>query len=169
MTSASNPGQAGGPRRWGRAQDPQVADSYRQTRKPREPTVCPRCGAVYKAGRWQWGERPAAAHEEMCPACRRINDDFPAGVLTLTGGFLARHQDEIMNLARNQEAFEKSQHPLNRIMKVESAEDRVVITTTDIHLPRRIAEALESAFDGALQFHYDEDGYFVRIDWHRDV
>jgi len=42
------------------------------------------------------------------------------------------------------------------------------VTTTDIHLPRRIGEALVSAYDGALDLTYDEDGYFLRANWHRD-
>jgi hypothetical protein len=40
-----------------------------------------------------------------------------------------------------------------------------VISTTDIHLPRRIGEALKRAFHGELDMHFDEAGYFVRVDW----
>ena len=31
-----------------------------------------------------------------------------------------------------------------------------------------IGEALEGSFDGELDFKYDEDGYFLRVDWRRD-
>jgi hypothetical protein len=168
MTSTANPGPAAGPRRWGRAQDRSVTDPYKRTRSPHEPTVCPQCGAVYHAGHWRWTERPAGAHEELCQACHRINDKFPAGVLTLSGTFLARHRDEILHIVRRQEEIEKPDHPFNRIMNIEEAGGDVVVTTTDIHLPRRIGEAIESAFDGNLEFKYDEDGYFVRVDWRRD-
>jgi hypothetical protein len=39
-----------------------------------------------------------------------------------------------------------------------------VISTTDIHLPRRIAEAVKSAFHRKLDLHFDEGGYFLRAD-----
>jgi hypothetical protein len=34
-------------------------------------------------------------------------------------------------------------------------------------LPRRIGHALESAWDGKLDTHYDEAGYFARVAWER--
>ena len=40
-----------------------------------------------------------------------------------------------------------------------------IITTTDIHLPRRIGQALHSAYKGSLDVHYDEEGYFIRVHW----
>src|SRR5690242_16929691 len=79
-----NPGAAAGPRRWGRAQSRSITDPYKAMKKPHEPTACPQCGVVYRAGHWQWIERPADAHEGLCPACHRIKDDFPAGQVTLT-------------------------------------------------------------------------------------
>jgi len=146
-----------------------MTDPYKRPKKLHEPTVCPQCGAVYHEGRWQWLERPAGAHEEHCQACHRTIDDFPAGVLTFTGTFVEPHKQDILHLARNQEALEKQEHPENRIIRIEEAPDKLIITTTDIHLPRRIAEAERRAFHGKLHFAYEEDGYFVRVDWHRDT
>jgi hypothetical protein len=45
--------------------------------------------------------------------------------------------------------------------------DKLVITTTDVHLPRRIGTAVHHAFHGDLKLHFDEDDYFVRVDWTR--
>jgi len=145
-----------------------VTDPYKRTKKLHEPTVCPQCGAVYHEGRWQWAERPAGAHEELCQACHRINDDFPAGMVTLSGDFTKLHRDEILHIVRRQEENEKPEHPFNRIMKISDEIGRIVVTTTDIHLPRRIGEALKSAFDGEFTFDYDQDGYFLRVEWRRD-
>ena len=46
---------------------------------------------------------------------------------------------------------------------------KTVVTTTDIHLPRRIGHALEHAFKGKLDTHYNEEEYFIRIQWRRDA
>ena len=149
----------------GRAQGDHILDPYRSRQKLLEPTVCRQCGVVYHHGRWQWGHRPADAHEDLCPACHRINDGFPAGIVTLNGAFFRQHKDELVGLARNQEEAENGEHPLNRIISIEEKDESLVISTTDIHLPRRIGEALKRAFHGKLDMHFDEAGYFVRVDW----
>ena len=155
----------------GRAQDDGVGDPYKLRRKLHEPTRCPACGAVYQEGRWQWMELPpAGAHEELCQACHRINDKFPAGIVTLKGPTVREHEEEIVNLARNLEQAEKQEHPLNRIMAIYKEEpDTLVITTTDVHLPRRIGTAVHHAFHGDLKLHFDEDDYFIRVNWVRDT
>ncbi|HUC16229.1 MAG TPA: BCAM0308 family protein [Acetobacteraceae bacterium] len=170
MTLPANlSGQTEGPRRWGRAQDRTITDPYKRSGKLREPTVCPQCGAVYHGGRWQWVERPEDAHEELCQACHRINDDYPAGIVTITGDFVGLHKDEILHIIRRQEEIEKAEHPLNRIIGIGDESGRIVVTTTDIHLPRRIGEALKNTFDGEGSFHYDEHGYFLRAEWWRET
>ena len=145
-----------------------VHDPYRARENPPEPAACTGCGAVYRRGRWQWDVRPADAHDALCQACRRIADRYPAGVVTLEGQFVARHKDEILSLARHQEEQEKAQHPLHRIMGIEEAPDRVVITTTDIHLPRRIGDAVRRAYSGDLALHYPQEAYFLRVNWTRE-
>jgi NMD protein affecting ribosome stability and mRNA decay len=142
-------------------------DTYKQKGKPKEPTVCPQCGAIFHKGRWTWGTKPAGAHERLCPACHRINDKYPKGMLTLSGPYLAAKRTEILNLVRNEEAREKQDHPLARIMAIEERPEGTVITTTDAHLPRRIGAALHRAYDGDFSFHYDEGEQFVRVRWTR--
>jgi len=149
----------------GRAQRDDVIDPYQARQKPKEPSVCRDCGAVYHRGRWQWGRPPAAAPEELCPACRRIRDRLPAGILVIDGGLARDHADEIEALARNQEAAENGEHPLNRIVDIAKTESGLTITTTDVHLPRRIGTALKRAYRGTLAMHFDATGYFLRAEW----
>ena len=146
-----------------------VHDPYKARRKLPEPAVCPQCKAVYRQGRWRWGDPPAGATEVLCQACHRINDRYPAGELTLGGAFLNAHKAEILHLARNEEKLESGEHPLYRIMEVEDRGQTVVITTTDIHLPRRIGEAIHRAYKGDLDFHYEEESYAIRVRWNRET
>jgi NMD protein affecting ribosome stability and mRNA decay len=170
MKSTGVPRQrtGGGRRQWGRSQQPERRDPYELDAKPAEPTACPQCGANYRGGRWQWGPPTTVARPQLCAACRRINDRQPAGVLTLGGRFVAAKKAEIVQLAQHQEAAEKAEHPLNRIIAIEEQDEGIVITTTDIHLPRRLGEAIKHAYRGELKLAYEEDGYFVRASWHRN-
>lgn len=142
-------------------------DPYRLKRKLREPTVCPSCGAVYQDGRWQWLQRPAVFEEHLCAACRRIRDRYPAGFITLEGSFFDRHRDEVLKLARNEEEREKAEHPLQRIMAVSEEGGKTVITTTDIRIAHKIADAIQQAYQGSLDIKFPPDEYSVRIHWSR--
>lgn len=142
-------------------------DTYKLRGKLPEPTVCRQCGAVFHKGRWTWAERPPKAHEAICPACHRTNDHYPQGILTLSGPFLAEHKDEILGLVRNEEAQAKQEHPLERIISIKEHNGSTVIATTDIHLTRRIGEALHRAYHGAFTFHYEEGEKFLRAAWSR--
>lgn len=142
-------------------------DPYRSQSKPAEPALCPACGLVYHAGRWQRLPASAQAHNHTCPACLRIRDDMPAGIVTLGGAFTNEHASEILNLVRNEEAREAVEHPLQRIIAVKREDDRTVITTTDVHLARRLGEAVAAAFGGTLQFNFGAGEYLIRINWQR--
>jgi hypothetical protein len=145
-----------------------VHDPYMSKRKLKEPTVCPECGAVYHEGRWEWAPRPADADEHLCPACQRIHDKAPAGILSLSGQFLKEHQEEILNLVRNVEAKEKKEHPLKRIMDIQELEDGLEIATTETHLAHGIGEALSHAYQGNLDCQYVEEVNILRVSWKRD-
>lgn len=144
-----------------------VQDSYKSRGKLPDPTLCPQCGAVFHRGRWQWLPKPEPAHVELCPACHRVQDDFPAGYVTLEGDFLAKHRDEVLSLVRNLEQKERAQHPLQRIMNIVDQEGAVLVTTTDSHLARDIGEAVRHAFQGHLEFHYNPEENLVRVRWKR--
>jgi hypothetical protein len=111
---------------------------------------------------------PSNSHEVLCPACHRIQDDAPSGTLLLTGDFVAQQRDEVLGLARNEEARVKTEHPLARIIKIEDqteAPQGVIITTTDPHLARRIGEKLHHAHHGTITYRYEEDEDLLRVNW----
>lgn len=146
-----------------------IHDPYMKRSKPVSPSVCPECGVVFNNGRWQWQEKVAPqANRELCPACQRIRDNAPAGILTLKGDFLNSHRDEIMRLIDNKVEMQKAEHPMKRMMALEEGEDgSTILTFTDTHLPRGIGQAIQSAYEGELEIQYPEDAQLVRVYWER--
>ncbi len=146
-------------------------DSYKLEHKPAEPAYCPDCGAIYHAGRWQWGVHLPHSLELTCPACHRIHDHFPAGFLHISGEFLAAHLHEIFGLIHHHAERARDEHPLARVMAIKeddaNGENGILITTTDIHLVRDLGEALHRAYHGQLDFHYNEAENRLRVVWRR--
>jgi len=142
-------------------------DAYGLRAKLPEPTVCPDCGATYRSGRWTWTAAPADAHRTACPACRRIKDRVPAGVVTIEGEFAAAHREEIENLVRNVEEREKRDHALKRIIAIEEEGQALLVSTTDGKLARAIADALHSAYQGELDYKFTERENVFRAHWSR--
>lgn len=161
--------QHGQPKRFDRQIADEHNDPYREKGKLPQPTVCPQCALVFDNGRWQRMAQPLAttAHRHLCPACRRINDRFPAGYVTLQGEFVDSHRSEIMKLVRNTEVREQGEHPLQRIMEISEDGPGIAVTTTDVHLARRIGEAIGHAYAGDLDITYSPDDYVVRVSWSR--
>jgi len=142
-------------------------DTYQEKKKWPDPTVCSGCGAFFTGGRWTWKETPEGAHTTVCPACQHIADNYPSGYLTLRGPFFTQHRQEILRLIHNTEKQEKKEHPMERLMAVVDEEDHTLVTTTGIHLARRIGEALKHAYQGELDFTYGEAEKSIRLNWSR--
>ena len=157
----------GSPARRGRPVQDYAEDTYKLQGKPKEPSACRQCGVVFHKGRWTWAPKPADAQDLLCPACHRIADRHPQGELRLSGPFMAEHKQEILGLIEHVAAAEKAEHPFARIMSNKDTENGIAIETTDIHLPRRIGEALHHAYQGEWTFHYDEGEQFIRAKWSR--
>lgn len=147
--------------------DGPVHDPYQAREKLSEPAVCSDCGAVYHDGRWQWIMQPADAQPARCAACRRIHDSLPAGYVSIEGQFSIEHRAELLSLIRNLETREKAEHPLQRIMAIDEQDDKVLITTTDIHLAHGIGQALQHAYKGTLDSDYNKEQYLLRVRWQR--
>jgi NMD protein affecting ribosome stability and mRNA decay len=141
------------------------ADPYKASARPPEPTQCPECKAVFTEGRWAWEKKPPDAYQQLCPACQRIQDKFPAGYVTIKGEFFASHKDEIVTMIQKYEKQEKAARPLLRIMDIDEKRDGVEVTTTDSQLARGIAEALHAAYKGDLKLRYSRDENLLRATW----
>lgn len=146
---------------------PQRHDTYRSRKKHLEPTVCGGCGAVFLDGRWSWAEIPREARTAVCSACQRIADRFPAGRIEIGGLFFREHREEILNLLSNVEAIEKRERPMERIVAISDFDGQTVVTTTGIHIARRIGESLFRSYQGEFDFHYGAGEDSIRVKWSR--
>jgi NMD protein affecting ribosome stability and mRNA decay len=132
-----------------------------------EPTLCTGCGSLFLNGRWSWKKTTGKANKAVCPACRRSADNYPAGRIEIKGEFFNEHREEILNLISNIEKREKEKHPLERIISVRDEKDYTLVTTTGIHIARRIGDALSRAYKGDYTFQYAEGDKSIRVYWHR--
>lgn len=142
-------------------------DPYALRTKLSEPSVCPTCGAVYHSGRWQWLTPPREAKDVVCTACRRTAERMPAGYVYIDGDFATSHRTELLNLINHRAARARAEHPMERIMSVETEGGTTIVTTTDVHLARDLGAALKSAFQGTLDLKYSPDENRVRAYWRR--
>lgn len=135
-------------------------------------THCTSCGVAFEGGKWAWPHQLTSGKplvkEIVCPACRRVQDGYPAGWLTLSGPYLAAHESTILDLVRVEQQLEQEEHPMNRIMAIERTDEGTVITTTDVHLPRRLANAIHRAYSGQVTGGYTLGDEEVRLAWHRE-
>jgi hypothetical protein len=142
-------------------------DPYQTRGKYTEPSVCGDCGAIFHRGRWQWGSVSDGASRVVCPACLRTRDKLPAGSFTLAGAFFDAHREEVLALVAHAAARERQEHSLHRVMQLEQGADQTVVTSTDVHLPQRIAEALHHAYHGQFELKYGHDEYTAHAKWQR--
>jgi NMD protein affecting ribosome stability and mRNA decay len=128
------------------------------------------CGAVFRNKRWyseEVGAISKGGHVLVCPACRRIADRNPAGIVCLRGSFLTTHEAEIENLIRNTAQIAGMKHPLGRIMDISKEKDGITITTTDIKLAQKIGRKVFKSHGGDLHFRWTDDEDLVRVTWSR--
>jgi NMD protein affecting ribosome stability and mRNA decay len=139
--------------------------------------VCTECHAIRRNKRWHLDEKEYATLRkkkgavvlERCPACRKIADGFPSGVVLLRGGYLLEHRDEILKLVRNEEKRAAGINPLERIISVTEENGRMEIATTDEKLAQRIGRELRKALRGTVQYKWSEDSKLLRVNWARDA
>jgi len=154
-------------RRAGRAEQPprvqpRIQDPTHEKRAGS--VVCTGCGALYRAGRWSWRSPTGGESSGLCDACRRLRDGDPAGVLRLAKGFKVDRAD-LLRLARNIEARESAEHPIERLMDIEQVDGEFEITTTGLHLARCIASALKRRFHQHVGIEYTDEKGLIRLAW----
>jgi len=152
-----------------------TTDSYLPWCGSKKIAVCEGCHSVYKSKRWDAtpGLYDSAIQlsgtvATVCPACLKIRDNFPGGIVTLKGGFVLPHKEDLMNLVRNEEARARGFNPLERVMSIkENGHGSIIISTTNEKLAQRIGRAIKKAFHGEVAYHWSHDNKLARVDWER--
>ncbi len=136
--------------------------------------VCMKCRSVYQNKRWsideELYERKMAnkyINNVTCPACKKVKDNYPGGILNLKGDFYYEHEGEIMNLIKNEEQRARVSNPLERIMKIVKTKQGIEITTTNEKLAQRIGKSLNRAYQGNIAYHWSDSNKLLRAVWMR--
>ncbi|MBI5057343.1 MAG: ATPase [Nitrospirae bacterium] len=139
-----------------------------------EAAVCKRCHAIYQNKRWCFNDELFEKMNEwkslnkvLCPACQKIKDKFPGGIVTLKGEFLREHKNEILNLIRNEEHKAMGFNPLERIMAMNDIKEGMELTTTNEKLAQRIGKSVQKAYQGRVGYKWSQDTKLLRVEWER--
>ncbi len=152
-----------------RNEDPYISDEGLK-----EPAVCTVCHAIYRNKRWYLKEKEFAeiqsgedVNQVKCPACQKMHQLYPEGVVTLRGDYLWHHEEEIINILRSTENNAMAKNPLARIMRIQPEGDSLLIETTEEKLAEHIGRALHKAHQGELEVQWSDDHSLCRVNWER--
>lgn len=149
-------------------------DVYVSDLGSKEVAVCKGCKALYWNKRWYPDESVSTLlsddmirTEILCPACHRIQDGNPAGIVTYSGNYLQEHKDEILNTIKNSEEKSRMKNPLARIMEIIQDENSMIVNTTDDKLAQKLGRDIFKAHSGSLEYKWSREHNFIRVNWSR--
>lgn len=147
-------------------------DPYAMLKAPKGPVICKKCQAIYAGKRWYFDNGEAQrlgadskTHKLVCPACQKIRDDYPEGIVTLTWSDLKAHEAEIRGLISNVESRAMSVNPLERVMKVVRRRRDMEVQTTNDRLAQRIGRELVRAYKGKVKYAWAHRDMLARVAW----
>jgi hypothetical protein len=147
-------------------------DPYAMLKAPKGPAICRKCLAIYADKRWHFDEVQAAklaasprTQKLVCPACQKIKDDYPEGIVTLTWSHLPDHEAEIRGLIANVETRAVSVNPLDRVLKIVRRKQELEVQTTNDRLAQRIGRALVRSYKGKAAYKWAHRDMMVRVTW----
>ena len=148
-------------------------DPYLPKEGPHDMAVCKKCHAIYHNKRWSLEEdlsKKGGNNKKrllvLCPACEKIRDKYAEGFVTLKGGYLKEHKQDILNLIKHEEERAMELNPLERIMELKDRGVIVDITTTHEKLAQRIGKKVHKACQGELAIKWTKDK-ITRVVWER--
>lgn len=154
-----------------RKYEDKLKDPYMDRDIYKDPTICPTCGLLFHEKRWIRDEKLIQELREEgirfnikdCPACRKIKDNYPLGILEVNADYVKTKKEEIKNLIKNVVEVEEKRNPLERIMKMNFDEDKIYIETTTSHLSKKIGMSIKKAFGGNLKITFSSEQKLIRV------
>jgi NMD protein affecting ribosome stability and mRNA decay len=145
---------------------PHLEDPYLRRKSFKEPTLCPRCGLVYRHRRWQKipdFDPDLAVERHKCPACRKEEDHYVMGIVYITGGFFETRRDEIINMLNNEEKKEVAHNPLDRIMGIIEEDDGIRVETTSENFAVHLGRMLFNSYGGSVEYKFSDEQKLARV------
>jgi hypothetical protein len=140
----------------------------------KEEAICSRCRLVYRNKRWCMDESEAQrlladshVRRGTCPACRRMEDNLPAGIATFSGDYFLQHEVEILDLIKNEESRSRIKNPLGRVMEIAQDGNHLTVSTTEDKLAQKLGKEVYRAHKGELRYQWAHDQKMVRVNWVR--
>ncbi len=149
-------------------------DPYVPESGMKEPAVCRECHSIYRNKRWHLQPQEAvtlmddpATQIVCCPACLKIAEHYPEGIVTLRGDYLWEHEREIRNILSNEAERVMAKNPAARIMQMTKQDGSMVIETTEQKLAEHLGRTLNRAHHGELQVNWSSSPRICRVNWER--
>ncbi|MEN3044504.1 MAG: BCAM0308 family protein [Candidatus Hydrothermales bacterium] len=148
-----------------------LKDPYMDKSLYSDPTQCPSCGLIYHKKRWinnsellkNIKENEKRIEQKDCPACRKIKDKYPLGIVEIKGEFVSKKNEEIHSRVKHIAADEYIHNPLERIISVKDEGDKITIETTTEHLAEKIGKSIAKTFKKNIKITFSESDKFVRV------
>jgi hypothetical protein len=149
-------------------------DVYLPKKGLKEEAICSSCNLVYQNKGWRLDDAAARRLKEesqvrrgTCPACRRMEDNLPAGIATFSGDYFHKHEVEILDIIKNEEARSRLKNPLGRVMEIAQEGALLTVSTTEEKLAQKLGKEVYKAHKGDLRFQWAHDQKMVRVIWAR--
>jgi hypothetical protein len=141
-------------------------------RRPLEPSVCERCGAVFSRRLWRSDRKITGALLERaqwtcCPACTQTAQQIGFGRIVIRGTYALAHEGEIRRRLANVASRAAHTQPERRISVIDRHDDMIEVVTTSQKLAHRIVHELKKLFRGRASYAWSDNGTLFAT-WERE-
>jgi NMD protein affecting ribosome stability and mRNA decay len=129
----------------------------------REPSVCERCGALFRRRVWRRNESTthallARTRWTVCPACKPAQEATYIGRVRIPGPTTDALEALIRRRVRNVAKWASAAQPERRLVSMERDGDVLEILTTSQKLAHRIVHELKKILGGHATYEWSDDG-----------